>query len=84
MAPALEGLLRQLIGKASNVSPSTLRTLASGVDLLGDLCKPGLKPDLASNPPVRLLAVDDEVISRNVWVSVSSPKPIGEPCRGAA
>jgi PleD family two-component response regulator len=78
MASALEGLLRQLIGKSSNVSSSTLRTLASGVDLLGDLCKPGLKPDLASNPPVRLLAVDDELISRNV-VSHALKKALTKP-----
>ena len=78
MASALEGLLRQLIGKTSNVSASTLRTVASGVDLLGDLCKPGLKADLASNPPVRLLAVDDEVISRNV-VSHALKKALNKP-----
>ena len=66
MASALQGLLKQLTDKASNVNPSTLRTVGSGVDLLEVLCKPGVRPDLATNPPVRLLAVDDERISRNV------------------
>ena len=30
------------------------------MDLLDQLCVPGLKPDLATNPPVRLLVVDDD------------------------
>jgi PleD family two-component response regulator len=65
MASALEGLLKQLTEKVSNITPSTLRTAANGVDLLEDLCQPGLKPDLATNPPIRLLAVDDDRISRS-------------------
>ena len=78
MATALEGLLKQLANKVSNVSPSTLRTVASGVDLLETLCRPGLRPDLATNPSVRLLAVDDEPISRNV-VSHSLRKSLNKP-----
>jgi CheY-like chemotaxis protein len=78
MATALEGLLKQLTNRVSNVSPSTLRTVASGVDLLETLCRPGLRPDLATNPPVRLLAVDDEPISRNV-VSHSLRKSLNKP-----
>ncbi|HEX4644128.1 MAG TPA: response regulator, partial [Verrucomicrobiae bacterium] len=65
MASALEGLLTQLIEKADNITPSTLRTAASGVDLLENLCQSGLRPDLATNPPIRLLAVDDDRISRS-------------------
>jgi CheY-like chemotaxis protein len=65
MVSALEGLARQLSGKAGDVNRSTLRTMAAGVDLLKDLCAPGLPADLLTNPPIRLLVVDDELISRN-------------------
>lgn len=65
MASALEGLVKQLSSKAGDVNLSTLRTVAAGVDLLKDLCAPGLPADLLTNPPIRLLAVDDDLISRN-------------------
>jgi DNA-binding response OmpR family regulator len=64
MASALEGLLKQLTDKPKAVTRSTLRTVASGLDLLKDLCAPGLRPDMATNPPIRLLAVDDDSVSR--------------------
>jgi CheY-like chemotaxis protein len=32
------------------------------------LCKPGLPPELAENPPVEILIVDDEVLSRRAIV----------------
>ena len=64
VASALEGLLKQLTGKIKNVTPSTLRTVAGGLDLLGDLCVPGLQPDLLTECPFRLLVVDDDMISR--------------------
>ena len=46
VASALEGLLKQFAEKTENVTPSTLRAVAGGVDLLDDLCVPGLRPDL--------------------------------------
>ncbi|MEY2427949.1 MAG: hypothetical protein QOJ40_834, partial [Verrucomicrobiota bacterium] len=61
---ALEGLLRQLSGKAFSVTSSGLRTVAGALDLLEDLCVPGVNPDLIQKPPVRLLAVDDDALSR--------------------
>jgi CheY-like chemotaxis protein len=64
MAAALEGLVKQLADNLGNVTPSTLRTVAGTVDLLDDLCRPGLKADLLTNPPLRILAVDDDLISR--------------------
>jgi CheY-like chemotaxis protein len=66
MAIALQGLLKQLSSKASNITPSVLRTAAAGLDVLGALCVRSLKPNLATEPPVRLLAVDDDPISRRV------------------
>jgi len=64
IALALQGLLKQLSIKASNSTPSALRTAAAALDVLGALCVPSLKPNLATEPPVRLLAVDDDPISR--------------------
>ncbi|MGO8836450.1 MAG: response regulator [Limisphaerales bacterium] len=63
-ASALEGLLKQLTEKIRNVTPSTLRTVAGGLDLLDDLCVPGLRPDLLTDRPLRFLVVDDDRISR--------------------
>ena len=41
MAAAMEGLLKQLTDKMGNVTPSALRTVVGGVDLLEDLCATG-------------------------------------------
>ena len=51
LAAAVEGLVKQLIDKAGNVTPSTLRTVRGGVDLLVDLSVPGLRADLLTPPP---------------------------------
>ncbi|MFZ0828749.1 MAG: response regulator [Verrucomicrobiia bacterium] len=63
-ATALEGLLKQLAEKIRNVTPSTLRTVAGGLDLLDDLCVPGLPPDRLTDRPLKFLVVDDDQISR--------------------
>lgn len=78
MACALEGLLRQLTDKPGNVNPSTLRTVASAVDLLHSLCVRGLDPNLARDPPVRLLAVDDDAINRHL-IEVALKKALTPP-----
>lgn len=64
MAATLEGVLNSLASKPGNLTPSCLRTVASGLDLLTELCVPGVRACLATNPPVRLLAVDDDAICR--------------------
>ncbi len=64
LACALEGLLKQLCKNAADVTPSALGTAAGAVDLLEVLAVPGLNPDLATEPPVKLLAVDDDPVSR--------------------
>src|SRR6185295_17527089 len=78
MAAAVEGLVKQLTNKAGNVNASTLRTVAGGVDLLEDLCQPGVRADLLTNPPIRLLAVDDDLISRKA-VSLALKKALHQP-----
>jgi CheY-like chemotaxis protein len=64
MGSALEGLLKRLFENPANLTPSILNTLNNAVDVLEALCVPGLKPDLATNPPVRLLVVDDNAAAR--------------------
>ena len=78
LAGALEGLLKQLADKASNVTPSSLRTAAGAVVLLETLVRPGLKGDLTSNPPVRLLVVDDDSVSR-LAVALALKKAFSQP-----
>lgn len=66
---AIEGLVAQLTGRASYVTPNALRTIANGLDLLIDLCQPGIKKDLSTEPPIRILAVDDDDICRHAVAS---------------
>lgn len=73
LATGLERLIEQLADKPANITPSTLRTVAGGLLLLTDLCVPGIRKDLGTNPPVRFLAVDDDLISRRA-VSMSLKK----------
>lgn len=65
MVCALEGLIKQLADKINEVTPSTLRTVSGAVDLLAEMCQPGLDAQLLTRRPVRLLAVDDDPISRH-------------------
>ena len=78
VAAALEGLLAQLLKQSSALTPSTLRTLAGALISLEHLCVPGIKPELATQPPPRFLAVDDDAVSRQA-VSLSLRKTFGEP-----
>jgi len=65
MASALEGLLSQAAEREENLSTSVVRTLAGAIDLLPSLCGPGIRSDLATNPPIALLAVDDDAVIRH-------------------
>ncbi|HZQ45388.1 MAG TPA: response regulator, partial [Verrucomicrobiae bacterium] len=64
LASALEGLLKQLTERVDTITPSTLRTISGGIDLLGQLCVFELRADLATNPAIRILVVDDDAVSR--------------------
>ena len=64
LAFPLEGLFQQLIDNPSQLTLSTLRTAASALVLLDSLCVPGLRRDLAHNPTVHILAVDDNFTCR--------------------
>jgi CheY-like chemotaxis protein len=67
---ALEGLFRKLLESPKNVTASALNTIAAAVDLLADLCVPGVAADFAINPPIRLLVVDDDLIARRALTGV--------------
>lgn len=75
---ALEGLLKQLTDNVGNVSPSTLRTVGGGLDLLEKLCRPGLELDSMASHPLRFLAVDDDLICRTA-VSMALKKAFNTP-----
>jgi CheY-like chemotaxis protein len=64
MSCALEALVQQLGKQPEQATPSALRTVVGAVDLLHALCVGGLEPHLVTEPPVRLLAVDDDPICR--------------------
>jgi CheY-like chemotaxis protein len=78
LAAALEGLVKQLSERDQTVTPSTLRTVASAVDLLEGLSVPGIESDSITNPPLRLLAVDDDALSRHA-VSFALKKALNKP-----
>jgi DNA-binding response OmpR family regulator len=62
LSDALEVLLRELYEKPQNINPSTLRTVASGVDFLGVLFS--LSGHATRGfPPPKILAVDDDPIA---------------------
>lgn len=64
LAGGIEGMLEQLSSGTEVLMASTLRTLANAIDLLHSLSVRGLRADLAVEPTPRLLAVDDDPVSR--------------------
>ena len=78
MSAALEGLIHQLVEKPTSINPSNLNTVSGAVELLQTLSAPGLKPDLVTEPPLRVLAVDDDAICRHA-VSFALKKALNAP-----
>ena len=68
ISSAVEALVKELLEKPQNVTPSTLRTTAQALDLFVTLTKPGLPVELADKPPIEILVVDDEALSRRAIV----------------
>ena len=64
MSDAVEALLKELYEKPKGINPSTLRTVAAGVDFLGFLFASGTAPEKQEMPAAEILVVDDEPISR--------------------
>jgi CheY-like chemotaxis protein len=68
MAAAVEVLMKELVEKPKTITPSTMRTVAHAIDFFTELSKPGVPADLADNPPIDILIVDDEVLSRRALI----------------
>jgi CheY-like chemotaxis protein len=64
LCAGVEALLKKLLEKPRHCTPSTLLTISAALKLLGELCTPGVKPGLATDVPIRLLAVDDDPVAR--------------------
>ena len=64
LAEALEALIRELQHKPQNLTPSTLRTIASTIDFLEFIFKHGKTADALRNRPAKILVVDDDLLSR--------------------
>lgn len=68
VADALEALLKELQEKPANITVSTLRTVALAIDFLAVLFDDSEVVEKAGLPPVNILVVDDEAISRRAMV----------------
>ncbi|MCU0772403.1 MAG: response regulator [Verrucomicrobia bacterium] len=73
MAEALEALAKELQDKPKTINSSTLRTLASAIDLIGVLGEFGAKNPGKIGAGAKVLVVDDDAISRRA-VSYSLEK----------
>lgn len=80
MCIALDGLFRKLLEGPKFSSPAALATLTSAVDMLRELCAPGMPADLASHPPIELMVVDDDLITRRAFtgaLQTTFKRPVG-------
>ena len=61
---ALEVLLSRLVKRPADTTPSVMRTMAGAIDILHEVCVPGVRPNLLIDPPIKILAVDDLELCR--------------------
>jgi CheY-like chemotaxis protein len=78
LACALEAFLKRAVDLGRTMTPTLRRTLANSVDLLAALSAPGVRSDLSTSPPIRLLAVDDDALGRRA-VSLALKNALREP-----
>lgn len=78
MSTALEGLIKQLIEKPKNITTFTLHTVRGAVEVLLRVCAPDVPSELLADPPIRLLAVDDDPLSRHA-VAFALKKALSQP-----
>jgi CheY-like chemotaxis protein len=64
LAAALEALVRELHDKPKHINPSTLRTLAQAMDLLGNMLEQGAAGESGDLVGTQTLVVDDDPLSR--------------------
>ena len=68
MGSAFEAFLKELNEKPKNLSPSCMRTIAHTVDFLGVLFERGTGSSVLADPPIQILVVDDEILSRRAII----------------
>jgi len=78
LTSAVFALMKQCASKPGQTTPSALRTTAAALDLLDQLRQRTIPSNLANQPPVRLLAVDDDPICRHT-VSLALKKAFHTP-----
>jgi CheY-like chemotaxis protein len=79
ISSGLAGVLNKLLENPSNATLSVLSTVTAATALLRELCVRGLKPDFATNPPVRIMVVDDDPVTRRTMaglLQVAFERPI--------
>ena len=60
LSSALELLLKRVAEKPRNFTSSSLRTICNAIDTLHQVCVSGVRPNLIIEPPLKILAVDDD------------------------
>lgn len=64
LVSAMELLVKRIADKPKDLTASILRTFATGIDMLHEVCVPGIRSMLLIDPPLRILAVDDDPLCR--------------------
>jgi CheY-like chemotaxis protein len=59
-----EGLAQQLVKHPGEITVKRIECIAAALQLLTELCRPAVPADLITAPPIRLMVVDDDLISR--------------------
>jgi CheY-like chemotaxis protein len=75
---SLEGLFNKLVANPRTLADSSVGTILAGMELLQDLCTRQVRADLAENPPIRFLVVDDEPLARRALtgaLQMAFPRP---------
>ena len=78
LSTALDGLIKQLAEKPSNLTASALHTLKGAVEMLAAVCASKVKAEIMANPPVRFLSVDDDAVCR-LAMSLALKKALTQP-----
>jgi CheY-like chemotaxis protein len=68
MTVALEGLVKKLLENPENWTASAAQTFINALKLMTDLCVTHQSTSIAANLPIRILVVDDDLISRRAIV----------------
>ena len=68
LSSAVELLAQRVAEKPKDATPSTLRTIIAATDLLQALCVSGVRPNLIIDPPLNVLAVDDNPLCLRAMV----------------